>query len=235
MYINFKQLASSKRTFTELMVVLAIRQGSHEVVEAHSECLPALMDADLIQANKSGTMGLTQKGMDFIAAVEAYEAQEEALEMYEQLVELYSSYGKEIGNKSMAKKNVLWFYANTGFKKETVVPMVRRYLEENSGDIQYARNLEYLFFKPVNAYDRPTLIKSLIYTKICDRFGINGEAYLKANRDVITEYLHAVSMLPKVPSRGVLSEFFITGSPDGDREGINRVKKAYVQKLKLLK
>lgn len=224
MYINFEKLLSSGLDPSDLAFLLAIRQKESIVMDSiPKECIDRYITDNFIEIMKSGSMRLTQKGSSFITVIETPVITEVVNDTLKEMMTLYKVNEKEIGVSNLeAQDRLAWFIGNTNFKKETIVNMTRKYIED-SGD--YTMSLCNFIWKPASvAFSvHKSLKNSKLFDMISNEYGFNTDLFFKERKNREEEWLFAVSRLPNPPVKAN-SDYLFTMDVKKEKERLNNIK-----------
>jgi len=163
MYINFQYLKEKLIPMEDVVKLQLLHQSRVEDLREMTEFLSLSETFKSLYTTplKSGELRLSQKGKDLLAAVQIPGLSDNDMKIADFLISLYSSEGKIICSKNKAAKLIAWFRAEANLTHEELSKLIQDYL--NSPDGEYNKKLEYLFFKPENAYEKPNLGSSRLY------------------------------------------------------------------------
>lgn len=229
MYINFKLLYEKGILMTELITLLAINQKeAHLLKEIPFEYFE---EQGWIEYTKQGKtpeekVRLSKNGKALVDALTTRGASEEILNTVTELVELYEHYGKEPGNTLEIRDRLIWFINATGFGVKPIKDCVETYLS-NSGD--YTMRLDNLLWKPQSSAFSVSfnLSDSRLFDIMIKRYKLPINFFLKPSdkRTVKETWLFDMLKL-KVPSK-LPEEQYWTGSEEGDKEALKRLKSQF--------
>lgn len=163
MYINFTYL-KEKGIPREDIINLQILHQSR--VEDLSDITSNLSLSETFKLEytvplKNGELRLSQKGKDLLAAVQIPNLTDNDLKIADFLIKKYNEDGKIVCSRNKASKLIAWFRSEANLTHEELSRLIQHYL--SSPDGEYNKKLEYLFFKPENAYEKPNLGSSRLY------------------------------------------------------------------------
>lgn len=175
MYINFKMLESRELDFTDLLLLQAARQQKSEdlshIIEKFSDTrIDSLFNKSLLTKIKGGKkdsearkIRITGKGNDILDNIETPEIEDQDLQMFDWMEDVYLRLGKEIGNKKKTKMYIALFRVHSGIEKNHLATLLDKFVKDNS-NMEYNHKLEYVFFKPATVYQvRFELEQSRLY------------------------------------------------------------------------
>lgn len=229
MYINFKFLTSSGLDLHQVMTMIAINQGEEMFYAERTGILKFLCDGGYAEKQKNGRHKLTDKGKAFTEALEKTESSKDVEELTLELYAMYTDRGKPTGNKKEIEDNLAWFCAHTNFSNKAVTDTVSDYLVKAG---EYTMSLSNLVWKAPNVFAAHKNLKnSRLFDEVAAKFKINPSFYLLDKKSRAEEWMFAVSRLPQPP---VGEGLHISGSRDGDIEGIQLVKKKLFKHMETL-
>lgn len=232
MYINYKLMHEKGILASELFTLVMINQK--EAIYLKEIPFDSLEEDGLISYIKgSGTkeerVRLSPNGKALLTALTTQGISKDALQLSQDLVDLYSDYNKESGNLIEIRDRISWFLNETGFSPKVVKDVVEDYIT-NSGE--YTMRLDNLIWKPQSSAFSVNfnLSDSRLFEIIRKKFNLPIMFYLKSNdkRKVKDVWLYDIMKL-KVPTK-LPDECYWTGSEKGDKEALVRLKKEF-QKL----
>jgi hypothetical protein len=94
---------------------------------------------------------LSTKGNDLLEDLQVPEVNEDDLQLYDWLESIYKKEQKEIGNRKKTKIWISLFRSNSGISRNKLAVLCKTFLNDES-QFLYSQRLEYLFFKPANAF-----------------------------------------------------------------------------------
>lgn len=165
MYINFNIAKNRGLSPTDVVNLQLISQNKIESLEdVITDNVPLsvlnwyqeLEYVTLVKAkNKSETIQkrvrLTPKGNDLLEDLQIPEVNEDDLMLYTWLESIYNKEQKEIGNRKKTKLFISLFRANSGIDRNKLALLCKVFINDDS-QFLYSKRLEYLFFKPANAF-----------------------------------------------------------------------------------
>jgi hypothetical protein len=165
MYVNFELAKTKGLTPTDVVNLQLISQNKTESLEEIiTGNIPlTLLDAyqqqefvNLVKAkNKSDTIQnrvrLTPKGNDLLENLQIPEVNDDDLMLYTWLESIYNKEQKEIGNRKKTKLLISLFRVNSGIDRNKLAILCKVFINDDS-QFLYSKRLEYLFFKPANAF-----------------------------------------------------------------------------------
>ena len=103
--------------------------------------------ADTIQ----NRIRLSSKGSDLLENLQVPEINDDDLRLYDWLEGIYKAEDKEIGNRKKTKLYIALFRAHSGIDRNKLAFLCKCFMGDAS-QFEWSRRLEYLFFKPSNAF-----------------------------------------------------------------------------------
>lgn len=222
MYINFNQMMSYDLGFEDVACLVMIRQREALADDIPAERIAVYERRGLVERQKNGKLRLTNRGGSLLTLIETPGMTAEVEETRDVLLGLYRDRGKETGMIKDVERRLAWFMGSTGFKTGPITEAAEYHLDTR-GD--YVMRLDNLIWKPASVYSvHMSLSESMLFDTIARRYGLSHDAYLREARNREMEWLFAVSSLPMPPAKADPSITF-TGSPKGDKEAIQRMRK----------
>lgn len=225
MYINFEKFTESGMSPTELLWLIALKQKDDLIIQSiPEEGIKLFEEKGFIEKLKNGSYKISKKGASYLEVIETPAITDEISRVLGVLIDLYSSYGKDIGvSRKEAQKRLCWFMSNTNFRSSVVISAVEEYLQNNP---DYTLSLCNLIWKPASqAFSvHMTLNTSKLFDLIAGKFGFNTAPYFKENQNKNLEWLFAVSRLPNPPANPDPAMLFTFNSKN-DKKRITEIKK----------
>lgn len=103
--------------------------------------------ADTIQ----NRIRLSSKGSDLLENLQVPQINEDDLKLYDWLEAIYKAEDKEIGNRTKTKLYIASFRAHSGIDRNKLAFLCKSFMGDSS-QFEWSKRLEYLFFKPSNAF-----------------------------------------------------------------------------------
>ena len=104
----------------------------------------------------------TKKANDVLDDVSTPNVLEEDITIANWLKKIYTESDKEIGNFKKTKLFISLFRANTGISKNSLAYLCQSFIDDES-QFEWSKKLEFLFFKPSNAYEKFSIDGSKLY------------------------------------------------------------------------
>lgn len=147
--VNLQLISQNK---TESLVDVITDNISLEVLDYYQKLeyvtlVKAKNRADTIQ----NRIRLSSKGSELLENLQVPEINEDDLKLYNWLEGIYKAEDKEIGNRKKTKLYIALFRANSGIDRNNLAFLCKSFMNDPS-KFDWSRRLEYLFFKPSNAF-----------------------------------------------------------------------------------
>jgi hypothetical protein len=147
--INLQLISQNK---TESLEEVITNNISLEVLDKYQKSeyvslVKAKNKADTIQ----NRIRLTSKGSDLLETLQVPEVNEDDLKLYDWLESIYKAEDKEIGNRKKTKLYIALFRAHSGIDRNKLAYLCKSFMNDSS-QFEWSKRLEYLFFKPSNAF-----------------------------------------------------------------------------------
>lgn len=147
--INLQLISQNK---TESLEEVITNNISLEVLDKYQKSeyvslVKAKNKADTIQ----NRIRLTSKGSDLLETLQVPEVNEDDLKLYDWLESIYKVEDKEIGNRKKTKLYIALFRAHSGIDRNKLAYLCKSFMNDSS-QFEWSKRLEYLFFKPSNAF-----------------------------------------------------------------------------------
>jgi hypothetical protein len=176
MYINFKLLNKKGFEVLDLILLQLAKQNKSEDLSSdislyslnRIENLVSKGYLTYIKGNKSDSefqrLRLTKSGSNFLEDIETPEVLEEDLLLFDWISDVYSSLGKDIGNKKKTKMYIAQFRVQSGIEKNHLAILLDEFVKDDN-NMEYNMKLEFAFFKPSNVFQvKFELEQSRLYT-----------------------------------------------------------------------
>ena len=161
MYIN---LAYIKEKGIDLYTVICLQLLHQARIEDIGDAYSNyhVVDEKYTQKLKDGSLRLSKAGKELLDTLQIPNATENHIALADYLIDKY----KEDGDKILCSKNKLveliaWFCAEVGLTARELYNLILLYFDTD--DSVYNKRLDYLFFRPVNAYAKKNLNESRLY------------------------------------------------------------------------
>lgn len=165
-YINFKLLRKKGLTMTDYTILQCCKQAkfedlSEELMEFCNEDVEQLLkyeDSGLIKFVKGKAKDtffqrarLSKEGETLMANLEAVDATEEDIVIWDWLANIYKKNEKDIGNSRKGKMYLAQFRAASGIDRNRLSFLCSKFIKDESR-MEYSHRLDYVFFKPPNIH-----------------------------------------------------------------------------------
>lgn len=229
MYINFEQLMSVGLTMDDIGYLLMIRQKDPMMGIIPTDKMDMYIERKFVEIMKNGKYKITPRGGSALSLVETPGLTPEVEEIRDAAIRIYDSFGKDPGMIKEVERRMIWFVANTSFKKGPILDAVSSHLE---GSGEYTMRLDNLIWKPSNVYSaHMSLCDSKLFDIILKRYGLNSDPYFKENKDKEISWLYGVARLPR-PGKRMRAEYTISGDVTNDIKRIEELGKELGRRLK---
>jgi len=165
MYINFELAKKRGLSPNDVINLQLISQNKTEkLVDVISEyisltVLTEYQDKELITLinpkNKRDSIQnrvrLSSKGHDLLEDLQVPEINEDDLMLYNWLEATYKKEGKELGNRKKTKLYIALFRSQSGIDRNKLALLCKAFMNDSS-QFEWSKRLEFLFFKPANAF-----------------------------------------------------------------------------------
>jgi len=118
--------------------------------------------SDYTQTLKNGEVRLNKKGKEILDKIQIPNYHENDEKLADYLLDKYKEEELVICPKNKLLKLIAWFRAETSFTHKEIYSLIVSYFETEES--VYNKRLDYLFFKPENAYSQPNLQHSRLFT-----------------------------------------------------------------------
>lgn len=173
MYINVNILKSRNITPQQLSILQLIKQqkleDNSELLEQYTKDIEKLSEKgyiEVIKGKKEQTylqkLRVSKSGGELLDDVSTPEILEEDITIANWLKKIYLESDKEIGNFKKTKLFIALFRANTGISKNSLAYLCQSFIDDES-QYDWSKKLEFLFFKPSNAYEKFSIDGSKLY------------------------------------------------------------------------
>ena len=163
MYINFAYLKNKGIPFEDILKLQILHQSKVEDLRdiVSNITFSETFKDEYVTQLKNGELRLSQKGKDVLNTAQIANLTDNDLKIADFLIKKYSEEGKIICSRNKAAKLIAWFRSEVSLTHEELNRLIQHYLASQDGE--YNKKLEYLFFKPENAYEKPNLNSSRLY------------------------------------------------------------------------
>lgn len=165
MYINFEIVKKRELSLTDVVNLQLISQNKTEKLEGvifdniplttldeyQKQELVTLVKAKYKGDSIQNRIRLSPKGHDLLEDIQVPEVNDDDLQLYSWLESIYNKEGKELGNRKKTKLYVALFRSHSGIDRNKLAFLCKTFMNDAS-QFEWSRRLEYLFFKPSNAF-----------------------------------------------------------------------------------
>ena len=238
MYINFKILLQKNITESQFILLQKIAQKELLLIKADNKTtqknIKYLLEQGYIQYLKNSNekdiknIRISKKGKQLLLAIETPLYSDYIGKLLNELISIYESNGKYIGNKLEVQNRLVWFVANTGFNYKTIINAVEEYITENP---EYTKSLENLIWSPPSkAFSVHKHLKdSKLFDIISNKFKLNDKFFID-NKNKLETFLFDISkiQLPKKMDK----KYYFTGGYKTDQEHLLFLRKELLKRIK---
>lgn len=228
--INFEYLIKSGITEYEyLLMVKVFQKDMHLISKDDKESVDKLLEEGYFTLLKTGKtikdkLRISPKGKSFLEKVSVAKVDDEVIALDKELREIYEGYSKIVG-KDVLKK-LAWFKDETGFKNSVIISAVRTHLDEDS----FTYTLSNLIWKGENIFAAKwDLESSYLFELICKTFNYNRHIFVD-KKDKEAHFL--LKFGTTLPPKGLPSDWYISGSYEGDVSHITNLAEELTRRLK---
>ena len=163
MYINFEYIKQKGILPEDVIKLQLLHQSRVEDLSRFTNTLSLseTFKVEYTTTLKNGELRLSQKGKDLLDNLQIPNLTDDDVKIAAYLINRYKEEDKIICSKNKACKLIAWFRSEVNLTSEELFKLIQHYL--NSLDGEYNKKLEYLFFKPENAYEKLNLNSSRLY------------------------------------------------------------------------
>ena len=175
MYINFEYCKKQGLSLLEVTAIQLIHQNSNGDMEEHLEELPRnvlnkLFNMELLkfvrQARKNQTtrnrVRLSKHGKDFYTRMTTYKLIEDDEKIYNFLQKVFSKLDKTQVSRNKMLKLIASFRLESGLNAKEVYELCKAFVNDSDA-MEYTHKMDYLIFKPENAYSKFNLGDSRLW------------------------------------------------------------------------
>ena len=106
MYINFEKFTESGMSPAELLWLIALKQRDDLIIQSiPEEGMKLFEEKGFVEKLKNGSCRISKKGASYLEVIETPEITDEISRVLGVLIDLYSTYGKDIG---VSRKEALY-------------------------------------------------------------------------------------------------------------------------------
>ncbi len=102
---------------------------------------------------------LDKKGTEFLNSLDEPEVEEQDIRIFDWLAEQYKKKEKQIGNGKKTKRLIASFREKSGIDKNKLAFLCNEFINDDN-EQEYSHKLEYVFFKPDNAFQARFVLES---------------------------------------------------------------------------
>ena len=163
MYLNFKYLETKDISPTDAIYLIACAQNRVEDLREYMDSwFGGYNVSAYTEQLKNGKYVLTQAGKKLVDLMQIPDITDNDVILYDWLTAEVSPREWEIGSKKKILGLIAWFRSEANLTSPQLYELLEQYLAAE--DSKYNKKLEYLFFKPVNAYSKRNLNDSRLFT-----------------------------------------------------------------------
>jgi len=162
MYINFPLAKTKGLIPCEIVLLQLIYQNKSEdmshSIEVFNEELEGFEQQELVRyvkGNKSSSkfnlVRLSDKGSRILEEIQIPDINNDDLDVYAWLENVYKKSGKEIGNAKKTKSLIAQFRAHSGITRNHLAFLCRIFIKDEK-EMEWSQRLEYLFWKKENLF-----------------------------------------------------------------------------------
>lgn len=176
MYINFEYCYKKGLKNTHIMAIQAIHQNANGDSEFVLDTIPndifvELNDLKILKTvkpkNKSqrkrALLRLSNKGKDLYTSMTTYKLVAGDELIYNFISDVYNQLDKQPASRNKMLKLIASFRLEGGMSVEEIYKLCKSYVND-SKNMEYNNKLEYVFFKPENAYSKFNLGDSRLWS-----------------------------------------------------------------------
>ena len=163
MYLNFKLINKHGLLPVDIVTLQFLKQlraekMDHSMYDIH---IYALEKQGLVDRLKDRSPRLSKKGVELLELIQIPDATENHVELAKYLTEKYKEEDKILCSKNKLIELIAWFCAETSLTARELYNLIENYF--TTEDSKFNKRLDYLFFKPENAYQKKSLNNSRLY------------------------------------------------------------------------
>jgi len=175
-YINFKYCYKKGLDNTQILALQAIHQNANGDSEFVLDTIPT---ATLVELNDLGFLKtvkaknksqkrralvrLSNKGKELYTSITTYKLSEGDEQIYNFISDVYKQLDKQQASRNKMLKLIASFRLESGMSTEEMYLLCKAYVND-SNNMEYNNKLEYVFFKPENAYSKFNLGDSRLWS-----------------------------------------------------------------------
>ena len=173
MYINKEIIKSRNLSLLDISLIQLSKQQRIEdvsdVLSQYPQEIEVLLGKgflELIKGKKEETyfqkIRVSKSGVEVLEDVSTPEVIEDDIIIANWLKKIYTDTDREIGNFKKTKLFIALFRVNTGISKNSLAYLCQSFIDDD-GQFEWSKKLEFLFFKPSNAYEKFSIDGSKLY------------------------------------------------------------------------
>lgn len=163
MYINLKYLEEVGLIWKDIIVLQLAKQQKTENLEDHlkpfEETIEIFLSTGLLKKVKAkrkkdselSRVRIDKPGMEILDNIEIPELLEEDITIFNWMKNIYLGKEKKLGNQKKTKMYIAFFRTQSGIDKNRLSYLISTFVADDS-NMEYNFQLEYVFYKPINAY-----------------------------------------------------------------------------------
>ena len=161
MHINFSLLESYGLIPEDVISLQAIFQNKMEDNEHLLELICNLEKFEKFELVKyvTGTkksskfklVRLSDKGSKILEEIQIPNVNQDDLDLFAWLEDIYKKSGKEVGNAKKTKSLISQFRVNSGIERNHLAYLCNVFIKDEK-EMEYSKKLEFLFWKPANLF-----------------------------------------------------------------------------------
>ena len=154
MYLNFKLINKHGLLPVDIVTLQFLKQLRSEKMECsrNDPHIIKLGKQGMVDRLKGGDPRLSKKGRELLELIQIPDATENHVELAKYLIEKYKEEDKILCSKNKLVELIAWFCAETSLTARELYNLIENYF--TTEDSKFNKRLDYLFFKPENAYQK---------------------------------------------------------------------------------
>ena len=162
MYINVNFAEKNGLSPTDIIYLQVVNQNRTEDLQSYlNKMLPSIVAKRYTTTIKSGETRLNKEGKELLIKLQTPNYNENDDKLADFLIEKYKEENLNVCSRTKLLKLIAWFRAETSLTHKEIYKLIVSYFE--SEESKYNKRLDYLFWKPVNAYSVQKLSDSRLY------------------------------------------------------------------------
>lgn len=163
MYLNFKLINKHGLLPVDIVTLQFLKQlraekMDYSMFDIHIVALEKLGYVDRL---KDRSPRLSKNGVELLDLIQIPDATENHVELAKYLLEKYKDEDKILCSKNKLVGLIAWFCAETSLTARELYNLIEQYF--TTEDSKFNKRLDYLFFRPENAYQKKSLNNSRLY------------------------------------------------------------------------